>query len=84
MRAYLMKEDFDGFWSYSRPTWAGRFLDGWCTRARRSRIDPMKKVAKMLRDRRDLILNYFPAKTHFNSGVIEGLNNKLKLVWWRR
>jgi transposase len=80
VRAYLMKEDFDSFWAYSRPAWAGRFLDAWCTRAMRSRIEPMKKVAKMLRNHRGLILNYFRAKKQFNSGVIEGLNNKLKLV----
>jgi len=80
VRAYLMKEDFDSFWGYSRPVWAGRFLDAWCTRAMRSRIDPIKRVAKMLRNHRDLILNYFRAKKQFNSGVIEGLNNKLKLV----
>ena len=80
VRAYLMKEDFDAFWAYNRPAWAGRFLDAWCTRAMRSRIEPMKKVAKMLRNHRDLILNYFRAKKQFNSGVVEGLNNKLKLV----
>jgi transposase len=46
----------------------------------RSRIEPIKKVAKMLRVHRGLILNYFRAKKQFNSGVIEGVNNKLKLV----
>lgn len=80
VRAYIMKEDFDRFWDYSMPAWAGKFLDSWCSRTMHSRIEPMKKVARMLRNHRDLILNYFRAKKQFNSGIIEGLNNKLKLV----
>jgi transposase len=80
MRAYLMKEDFDRFWQYVSPAWAGKFLDSWCTRAMRSRIDPMKRVATTLRLRRELILNYFRAKKQLNSGAVEGMNNKLKLV----
>ena len=33
MRSYLMKEDFQQFWTYTYPAWAGKFLDAWCTRA---------------------------------------------------
>ena len=46
----------------------------------RSRIDPMKKIAKTLRVHRELILNYFKAKKQFSSGVVEGLNNKVKVT----
>lgn len=63
-----------------RPTWAGKFLDAWCTRTMRSRIEPMKKFARTLRNHRDLILNYFRAKKQLNSGIVEGMNNKLKLA----
>jgi len=49
MRAYLMKEDFQQFWSYRSATWAGKFLDRWCTRAMQSQLDPMKEMAKTLR-----------------------------------
>ena len=45
-----------------------------------SRIEPMKKFAKTLRNHRDLILNYFRAKKQLSSGIVEGMNNKLKLV----
>jgi transposase len=73
-RAYIMVEDFDQhFWTYKSPAWAGKFLDGWCTRAMRSRIQPIKKVAQMLRSHRALILNYFRAKKQLNSGIVEGL-----------
>ena len=46
----------------------------------RSRIEPMKKVARMLRAHRELILNYFRARKEFSSGVIEGLNNQAKVT----
>ena len=80
VRAYLLKEDFQQFWEYDSPAWAGKFLDEWCRQTLRSRIEPMKKVARMLRAHRNLILNYFKAKKQFSSGVVEGLNNKAKVT----
>ena len=46
----------------------------------RSGLAPMKAKAKMLQSHRDLILNYFRAKKEYSSGVVEGLNTKVKLV----
>ena len=80
VRSYLLKEDFQFFWEYISPHWAGVFLDLWCKTTMRSRTDPMKKVARMLRAHRDLLLNWFRAKKAISSGVMEGLNNKLKLT----
>ena len=45
-----------------------------------SRIEPMKKFARTLRAYRELLLNYFKARKEFSSGVVEGLNNKTKVV----
>ena len=80
VRAYLLKEDLQRFWSYTTPGWAGRFLDEWCQRTLRSRIDPMKKVAKMLRNHRGLLLNWFRVKDRIALGAVEGFNNKAKLT----
>ena len=80
VRAYLLKEEFQLFWNYQSPTWAGKFLDEWCRKTMRSRIEPMKKIARMLRRHRPMILNYFKAKKQFSSGIIEGLNNKAKVT----
>ena len=80
VRAYLLKEDFQTFWSYVSPYWAGRFLDQWCTRTMRSKIEPMKKVAQMLRRHRPLLMNWFRAKGRLSSGVVEGFNTKAKLT----
>ena len=46
----------------------------------RSRLDPLKKVVGTLRNHRDLILNWFRAKRTVSSGVVEALNNQVKLV----
>lgn len=80
VRAYLLREDFQRFWEYSSPGWAARFLDQWCTRTMRSKLDPMKKVAGTLRRHRPLILNWFRAKGAISSGTVEGFNNKVKLT----
>ena len=80
IRSYLLKEEFQLLWSYSSPYWAGQFLDTWCTKTMRSKIEPMKKVAKMLRRHRPLLLNWFRAKGQLSSAVVEGFNNKAKLT----
>ena len=80
VRSYLLKEDFQFFWGYRSAYWAGQFLDRWCSRVMRSRIEPMKQVAKMLRGHRELILNWFRAKKIFSSGLVEGLNAKAKVT----
>jgi transposase len=60
--------------------WAAKFLDEWCRQTMRSRIEPMKKIARSLRQHRELILNYFRAQKLLSSGVVEGLNNKAKVT----
>jgi transposase len=80
IRAYLLKEDFQHFWTYISPYYAGKFLDAWCTRTMRSKIDPMKKMAKTLRKHRPLLMNWLKARGELSSGVVEGFNNKAKLT----
>jgi len=80
VRSYLLKEDFQFFWEYTSPHWAGLFLDRWCVRTLRSRIEPIKKVARMLRSHRELLLNWFRAKKAISGGVVEGFNNRAKLT----
>ncbi|MBZ5672476.1 MAG: ISL3 family transposase [Acidobacteriia bacterium] len=79
-RAWELKETFTHFWKYKSVVWAGAFLDYWCFRAMRSRLEPMKKVARMLRSHEPLILNWFRAKGEISSGAVEGLNNKIRVV----
>jgi transposase len=80
VRAYLLKESFQHLWAFMLPMRAGQFLDQWCRDAMRSRIEPIKKMARQFRVHRRLILNYFHARKAYSSGVVEGLNNKAKLT----
>jgi transposase len=80
VRSHLMREDFQRFWEYASPGWAVKFLDQWCTRTMRSKVEPMKKIVRSLREHRDLILNWFRAKGTVSAGSVEGLNNKAKLT----
>ena len=80
VRAYLLREDFQRFWKYRSATWAGKFLDEWIARTMRSRLEPMKREARSLRNHRHLLLNWFRAKGQISAGIVEGFNNKAKLT----
>jgi transposase len=79
-RAWELKETFAHFWKYRSVLWAGAFLDYWTYRALRSRLEPMKRVARMLRTHEELLLNWFRAKGEISSGAVEGLNNKIRVI----
>src|SRR5881628_2662573 len=79
-RAWNLKESFQHIWHYKSHIWAGAFLDYWCSLVMRSRIEPMKRVARTLRAHEALLLNWFRAKGEISSGAVEGLNNKIRVV----
>jgi len=83
IRCYLLKEAFGHFWIYKTRWGAERFLKIWITRAMRSRLPELKKVAKRLRKHQDLLLNYFSVKERLSNSVVEGLNLKAKLTMRR-
>jgi transposase len=80
MRAYLLKEAFQHLWTYQTRWGAARFLKVWLSRAMRSRLPEIKKVAKRLRKYQDLLLNYFSLKERLSNAIVEGFNLKAKLT----
>jgi len=56
VRAYLLKQSFQLFWQYNAPYWARWYLQKWCTRAMRSKLDPVKKFVKTVRRHEDLMM----------------------------
>jgi len=80
VKAMLLRDDFQQFWTYMRPGWAMKFLDSWCERAKESGLEQMQKVAKSLQHHRRLLANWFHAKGEISSGVVEGFNGKTKLT----
>lgn len=77
-RAWYLKEDFQRFWDYLREGWAERHLDRWLRWASRSRLEPFKQFARMIREHIDGILAW--TRLRISNGALEGMNNKVKLV----
>ena len=86
VRAYLLKEDFQQLWTYQSPTWAGKFLDAWCTATLRSRIEPMKKIARMCRPPTadpELVQGQRPdLQRHRRGPEHQGQTDHQKIVWF--
>jgi transposase len=80
VRAYLLKEEFRYFWEYNSSAWAAKFLASWTSKVLRSRIEPLKRMARQLRTHQTLLLNWFKAQKLYSSGVVEGFNNKAKVT----
>jgi transposase len=86
VRAYRLKEAFQQLWDYNSATWAAKFLDEWCRQTMRSRIEPMKKIARSRRQHRELILDLFSrtkADFRWRGGGSEqqGQSHHDKIVW---
>jgi len=79
-RAWALKDLFEHFWTYKSVRGAGEFLGYWTWRALRSRLEPMKKVARTLRAHESLLMNWFKAKGEVSGAAVEGLNNKIRVV----
>jgi transposase len=79
VRAYILAEGLQAMWEYRSAVHAGKFLDAWCRQAMRSRLEPIKRTARSLRQHRELILNWFRARKQYNSGIVEGMNLLVKL-----
>lgn len=75
-RAWALKEMLRGLWSYKSEAWARKYFHRWYSWAIRSRLEPVKKVARMLKARLENILTY--CKHRLSNGPIEGLNNKIQ------
>ena len=77
-RAYLLKEDFLAAYDYSHPGWARRRFDAWIQAAKRSRLQPFRRVAATVFDHLNGILNFF--RYRLTNGPLEGMNNKIRLL----
>jgi transposase len=80
VRAYLLKEQFQHFWTYTTVAGGQRFLAKWTTMAMRSRLPQFKVFARTLRKHQKELLNWFLARGSFASGATEGFNNKARVA----
>jgi len=77
-RAWAIKENLRNLWSYYEPGWARRFFGSWYQWATRSRLEPVIKVAKMIKSKLDHVVTY--AKHFITNATAEGLNSKIKAI----
>ena len=77
-RAYYLKESLQLFFDYKQPKRAREHLERWMHSAMRSRLEPFKKLVKMLRSHLDGVLAW--TRLRLTSGAVAGMNNKIKRV----
>ncbi len=77
-RAWRIKETFKEFWRYRYIGAAKRFFNAWSNNAMRSRLEPVKKVVRMLRRHETGLLNY--SKHRISNACAEGFNSAIQLI----
>jgi transposase len=78
MKAYLLKESLDRLWDYTYEGAMLRYLNSWIDQLRWQRLKPMEKLARMLLDHLEGILNY--CRTKVPLGVVEAVNGNIKAL----
>lgn len=77
-KAYLLKESLDRLWTYHYEGAMLNYLQRWIDQLRWQRLEPFQKLALMLLDHLDGILNY--CRTKVPLGVVEAVNGNIKAL----
>jgi transposase len=77
-RAWAIKEALRTLWTFRQGAAVRRFFTRWYDWAIRSRLEPVKKTAAMLKRHLDGVLRY--VKHPITNGVAEGLNSKIMSI----
>ncbi len=78
MKAYLLKESLERLWTYTYEGAMLRYLKSWTLQLRWQRLPAFEKLAHMLIDHVEGILNYCRIKVRF--GVVEAINGNIKTL----
>ena len=79
MKAHLLKESLDRLWSYTYEGAMLRYLQSWIDQLRWQRLQPMEKLAMMLLNHLEGILNYCQIKVPL--GVVEWKYQSAPAAW---
>jgi transposase len=77
-RAWAIKEALRTLWTYRQGAAVRRFFQQWYGWAIRSRLEPVKHVARMIHGHLDGVLRF--VKHPITNGVAEGLNSKIMSI----
>jgi len=78
LKAYLLKESLSRLWDYRYEGAMLRYLQNWIDQLRWQRLKPFEKLAWMLLDHLEGILNY--CRTRIAMGVVEAINGNIKTL----
>ena len=78
LKAYLLKESLQRLWKYHYEGAMTRYLLAWIEQLRWQRLLPFQKLAQLLLDHLDGILNYCRTKVRF--GIVEAVNGNIKAL----
>ncbi len=78
LKAYLLKESLDRLWTYDYEGAMLNYLTRWIDQLRRQRLKPFQKLASLLLDHLEGILNY--CRTKAPMGVVEAVNGNIKTL----
>ena len=77
-RAWAIKESAMGLWGYVSRGWAARMWTRWYSWAIRSRLEPVKRVARMIKRHWEGVIN--AATTDVTNARSEGMNSKIQWI----
>lgn len=74
--AWKIKELLRSFWDCSEPVEAKAYLKSWCRQAMATGLEPIRKVARMLKTHRRHLLSYF--RHRLSNAPAEGINSRIQ------
>jgi len=77
-RAWAIKELAMGLWNYVRRGWAEKMWNRWYAWAIRSRLEPIKRVARMIKRHWDGVMN--AVTSNITNATSEGMNSKIQWI----
>ncbi len=78
--AYVLKESFGQLWSFTRPEAARAFFDRWTQSLKWQRLKPYEKFTRLVERHWDGIVSYCDERNRISLGMVEGLNNKIRVL----
>jgi transposase len=78
LKAYLLKESLERLWDYRYEGAMVNYLQKWIDQLKWQRLKPFDKLAAMLLEHLEGIVNYCRTKVRF--GVVEALNGNIRML----
>ena len=76
----MLKEQFGQLWEYQREGWARAFFERWRESLKWQRLKPYEAFAAMIERHWDGMAAYCRPENKVSLGVVEGLNNKIRVL----